>query len=112
MSNSPMFKKLTFFMMLGAVTLTNAASAQWTQATGITGIVTSLISNDTFTWAGSDTGGVYRSSNGQSWTAVNNGIGTKTIKAIARNNGRLIAAMYSLGGAFALSDNNGDSWFD
>ncbi len=89
-----------------AVTVTIRWSPTTTPIEG--GQVNALVSNDTGIFAGTN-GGIYRSTdNGQSWVAVNTGLATFTVNALAVIGTTLFAGTDG-GGVFRSTD-NGNSW--
>lgn len=89
-----------------------SARAQWQKTTGINDRVNAITAKDTVFFAGTDTGGVFRSlDKGLHWTATNGNIGNKNIKSLVVHNNRLVAGIGNgFSGAVYYSDNNGASW--
>jgi hypothetical protein len=100
---------LLFFMVLNIFVV----KAQWQKTNGITTdkIHTMIMNNSTF-FVGTDTGGVYKSSdNGLNWTPTNIGLGNKNVKSLVVHRNRIIAGIGNgFGGAVFLSDDNGSNW--
>jgi photosystem II stability/assembly factor-like uncharacterized protein len=70
-------------------------------------IISLTVCNGNF-FAGSETGGIYRSvNNGINWTAVNNGLSTLTIHTICSNNGKIYAGTNT---GIHISTDNGNNW--
>lgn len=98
---------LAMFLFLGTISL-----AQWVQTTlpGFNGTSHALLVSGTNLFAGTDSGGVFLSTNnGTSWTAVNTGIGLTDRYVWA-----MIATSYNVlvgtSGATYVSTNNGANW--
>jgi hypothetical protein len=69
----------------------------------------SLAANGSNLFAGTEHGGVFRSSNnGTSWTAVNTGLTNTIVRSFAVSGSNLFAGTH--GGGVFLSTNNGTSW--
>lgn len=82
----------------------------WTYSnSGMTnGEIISFTSINNYIFAGSESGGVYRSSdNGYNWTPVNSGISNLTIHCLSSSGGNLYAATSN---GVNLSTDNGNSW--
>jgi len=100
-------------LWLGIFAATNAAAQNfWQQTDGpYGGIIQAFAINPTTQdiFAGTFLGGVFRSTNkGDSWTAVNTGLTSTSVSALAINSSGNIFAGTN-GGVFR-STNNGDSW--
>ncbi|MGD0591782.1 MAG: T9SS type A sorting domain-containing protein [Bacteroidota bacterium] len=90
--------------------LHHTASAQWIQTNGpYGGLVMSFASDGTNIFAGTNSGGVYLSTNnGQSWSAANSGLPIGELASITINGSMIFGASYNNG--VYLSTNNGTSW--
>jgi hypothetical protein len=104
-----MMKKLILLtLILGNISF--QVNAQWKLLGPWGGQVNCILSTDSFIFAGTDGGGIYRSSNqGMNWIPVNVGIPgwclyINTLVAIGKS---IVAGTHQ--GAF-ISTNNGDSW--
>ena len=88
----------------------HTASAQWIQTNGpYGGLVLSFASDGTNIFAGTNSGGVYLSTNnGQSWSPANSGLPIGELASIAINGSMIFGASYNNG--VYLSTNNGTSW--
>ncbi len=86
------------------------ANAQWVQTNGpYGGTVLSFAITGVNLFAGTDSGGVFLSTNnGATWTAVNSGLTDTTVRSLAASGANLFAGTHA-GGVF-LSTNNGSSW--
>ncbi len=98
------------FMMIPS----DQAFAQWQQSVNLKGgIVYTLAANDSGIFAGTDTGGVFLSvDKGLNWTALNNGLTNKNVKALLMKDNLIVAGIangLSTGATFT-SWNNGVSW--
>lgn len=86
--------------------------SQWVQCSvgiGESHRITSVISGGSYLFAGSATGGVYRSSNsGDSWQSVNTGLSNTKVSALYFTNNNLYAG--TIGGGIFVSTNSGESW--
>lgn len=61
-----------------------------------------------FFFAGSETGGIYKSiNNGLNWSAVNNGLSSLAIHTVCSNNGKIYAGTNA---GINLSTDNGNNW--
>ena len=100
-------KKL--FVVL-AMLVAMCVNAQWVQTSGPGGgTVYCFTVSGTNIFAGTDGGGVYRSTNnGSSWTSINYGLTNLTVFALA-SSGTNIFAGTLYGGVFC-STNNGANW--
>ena len=101
-------KKLFFIMMLSLVGL--STYAQWEQTNGPYGgqEVECLAVSGTNIFAGTNGEGIFFSNNnGNTWTAVNNGLTNMYIRSLAVSDTNVFAGTYD--GVF-LSSNNGNSW--
>jgi len=100
-----LFKLSVIFM-----TFAMAASAQWVQTKGpYGGNVTAMTVSGTNLFAGTNGGGIFRSSdNGATWAAANNGLTSTTILALTANS-KYIFAGTDAGGVFQSTD-EGNSW--
>lgn len=78
-------------------------------ASGMTNTqIISLTLSGGFLFAGSETGGIYRSSdNGGSWTPVNNGLSNFAIHALSSNDGKIFAGTSA---GICRSTDNGNNW--
>ena len=90
--------------------LHHTTSAQWIQTNGpYGGLVMSFASDGTNIFAGTNSGGVYLSTNnGQSWSPANSGLPIGELASIAINGSMIFGASYNNG--VYLSTNNGTSW--
>lgn len=90
------------------------ANAQWQQGNGINGgTVHCLAVKDTIILAGTDTGGVFISTDdGLNWTASNNGLPEKNVVALLVKGNTIVAALGNgfSSGCFFISTDNGASW--
>lgn len=101
---------LILALVSAIIFLPQNAKAQWVQTSGPTtgGAVQALAVNGNIIFAGTASGGVFRSSDsGISWTAVNSGLATTNISALAISGSNVFVATGSL---VYLSTNNGASW--
>lgn len=91
----------------------NPAKAQWKKASiSDLGMVKTLKSRDSIIIAGTDTGGVYLSTNfGASWIEKNIGITNKNVNAVIIKDTVTILGVGGFGSAIYVSTNKGDSWF-
>ena len=97
-----------FYILLITIFTTNIANAQWVQTSLNHGQVISLISSDSIIFACSWSGGIYVSSdNGNSWSALNNGLTNIHVRTLAISGNNFFAG--TDGGVF-ISSNNGGSW--
>jgi len=70
--------------------------------------IISLTINGEFIFAGSETGGIYRSSDyGGSWTPVNNGLSNYAIHTLSSNDGKIFAGTSA---GICRSTDNGNNW--
>ncbi len=101
-------KKITILLMLALIGL--SANAQWVQTTCPTYLSDSysIASDGTNIFVGSSSGIFLSTDNGLSWIAVNSGLTTISVWALAINGTNIFAGTYS-GGVF-LSTNNGGNW--
>lgn len=100
---------VVFILFLFLTSFNISMQAQWVQ-TGSTGSgkVTALVVNDSYIFAGTKPGGVYRSSNdGTNWTQVNSGMNITDINAMSANGTYIFSTaaidIYS-------TANNGTNW--
>jgi photosystem II stability/assembly factor-like uncharacterized protein len=87
-----------------------ADGINWTYSTsGMTDLkILSLTLSGNYVFAGSESGGVYRSSdNGVNWTPVNNGLTSFEIHTLGSNAGKVYAGTNT--GVY-MTTNNGDNW--
>ena len=106
-----MYKMELLLLLAIFVVPISGADAQWVQTSGPSGDgdIQCMAVNGNNLFAGSLTGGVYRSTNnGTSWTSVNAGLTNPIINALTIKGNDLFAATY-FGGVF-LSTDNGGSW--
>jgi hypothetical protein len=103
--------KVRSILVLFLLSLMHAgvAHAQWVQTNGpYGGMIISFAVSGTNLFAGTDSGGVFLSTNnGTSWTVVNNGLTNTDVYALAVSGTNLFAGT---GGGVFLSTNNGTSW--
>lgn len=88
-------------------------NAQWQKTIGINGDkVNSITIKDTVFFAGTDTGGVFKSMDkGLHWSAANGNLSTKNVKSIVAHNNRLVIGLGNgFSGAVYYSNDNGASW--
>ncbi len=88
-------------------------NAQWQKTNGISGNkVNSITMKGATFYAGTDTGGVYKSTdNGLNWVTSNSGLDNKNVKSLVVHNNRMVAGISNgFGGAIFLSDDNANSW--
>jgi hypothetical protein len=104
-----MVKKVCIAIALGMLMNIRIAQAQWVQTNGpYGGRLYSILVNGSDVWAGAYGAGVFRSTNnGASWTAVNSGLTSFSLRVIMVNGSSLFAG--TDGGAFR-STNNGGTW--
>lgn len=91
----------------------NPAKAQWKKSATIDlGMVKNLKSKGSIIIAGTDTGGVYISTNfGASWAQKNTGITNKNVNAVIIKDTVIILGVGGFGSAIYVSTNKGDSWY-
>lgn len=96
-------------VLLLIVCVSANSRAQWRQTNGpLGGMIHSLATNGTILFAGSVSGGVYRSTDsGAHWSAMNNGLTNTAINALLSRDGDLFAATNN--GVFRSKD-SGASW--
>lgn len=101
-------KKLTLIILLAIIGLSINVNAQWQQTSLDSGLVTCFaISGHNIFVGSANGGGVHLSSdNGNSWTAVNNGLTDTNVYALAIKGNNIFAG----GGGVFLSTNNGSNW--
>lgn len=85
-----------------------ALNGEWRAINGpFGGRISSMVQTGTATFATTYDRGIFRSTdNGESWTAVNNGIYAENIYTIASHNGLLFAGGYGID----VSNNSGQTW--
>jgi photosystem II stability/assembly factor-like uncharacterized protein len=104
---------MTSLLLMGGTEVLFSQTDFWQSTNGPTGgwvtvLVVHPATQDVF--AGTISGGVYRSTdNGNSWTAVNNGVTNFNVGAFAINSSGHIFASTFGGGVFRSMD-NGESW--
>lgn len=101
--------RILLLLAVGFIITTSQLTAQWIQTNGpYGGTVYCFAVSGTNLFAGTGGGGVFLSTNnGESWTEVNNGLTTSSVRAFIVSGTDLFAG--TLGGVF-LSTNNGASW--
>jgi photosystem II stability/assembly factor-like uncharacterized protein len=102
-------RNITFYL-LAMFLFTNPAFAQWTlNRNGLPKTeMKSIISKDKILFVGTNSAGIFASNNnGESWKAVNNGLGNKSVNVLAINGNIIYAGTEN--GVF-VSANNGESW--
>ena len=79
---------------------------------GLTGRIETLDFNETYLFAGSFNNGVYRSSDGINWTAINTGLqtGSETFTAFAFHESNIFVSASGNNRGIFYSTNNGDEW--
>ncbi|MCX6150093.1 MAG: T9SS type A sorting domain-containing protein [Ignavibacteriales bacterium] len=84
--------------------------AQWVQKNSITQeVITTLITNGNYIFAGTNGNGVFRSSDmGENWTQINIGLTGSKIRAFAIIGDNIFVA--SEGSGIFISSNNGSNW--
>jgi hypothetical protein len=103
-------KFLCIVCVLSIVTVANSVQAQWTKASLFAGAGTihALAASGTTLFAGTDAGGIYRSTdNGVSWTEANTGLTKLNIRSFAVTSGSIFCLT---GDGIYRSDNGGTSW--
>lgn len=107
-----MKKQIILIVLLLSVSVSKYSFPQWVQVSegiGINHHITSIISAGNLIFAGSVSGGVYRSSgNGENWQTVNTGLSNTKVSALYFTNNILYAG--TIGGGIFISTNSGDSW--
>ena len=94
---------------IGKVFLSTNLGDSWTAATALSRPITALVVSGTTLFAGTNSIGIYSSTNdGGDWTAVNTGLADSIIFALAVVDTNLFAGTPT-GGVF-VSTNNGTSW--
>lgn len=90
--------------------LIEAEDGQWRPtASPPAGSVWNMCANGNYAFGAATNGGVYRSTDGEVWAAVNNGINGTSVRAIASNGSRIYVAGANDGRVYT-SDNDGDTW--
>jgi hypothetical protein len=87
------------------------AGAQWVQTNGPTigGAVQALVVNGNNIFAGTASGGVFRSTDsGTNWTQINSGLTNTTVNALAMSGSNIFAG--TNGGGVFLSTDTGSNW--
>jgi photosystem II stability/assembly factor-like uncharacterized protein len=106
-----MKKTFCFFrMILFALIIANPSLAQWIQTSGpCGGNVLSIAVSGTNIFAGTEGGGIYRSTdNGSSWIQINNGLTNNIVKVLKVSGTNIFAG--TIGGGIFRSTNNGINW--
>ena len=107
-----LIKSLIILIIFLSVTNDKECICQWMQLSGGIGTdrtITSFTSNNNYIFAGSTTGGIFRSSNyGGDWTAVSSGMSNTNVTSLLLKNDILIAG--TSGGGVYISTNSGENW--
>lgn len=108
----PNTKSLRPVLLLAFMLAITAAKAQWSKASGIEGgKVNTIAPKGNTLFAGTDTGGIFISTDfGRNWIPGNTGLTNKQVKALMAKDSVMIAGVYGFGGAVFISKNNGASW--
>ncbi len=91
---------------------TQSTQAQWTQAQNFSiGKVNAISSKGSTVFAGTDTGGVYISTDfGYSWTEKNVGLSNKNVSSVIIKDTVVILGVSGFGAAVFVSKDQGDTW--
>lgn len=91
---------------------TQPTQAQWTQAQSFSiGKVNAISSKGSTVFAGTDTGGVYISTDfGYSWTEKNVGLSNKNVSSVIIKDTVVILGVSGFGAAVFVSKDQGDTW--
>lgn len=104
---------LFFFFTLLLLIAAQTTQAQWTKVAGFSvGKINTLTPKGQVLYAGTDTGGVFASTDfGLSWAAKSTGLTNKSIAALVLKDSVFIAGLGNgFGGAISLSKNQGNTW--
>jgi len=88
------------------------SQAQWIQTNGPFAMsITSFVASGSYLFAGTESDGVYLSTNnGASWSPVNTDLTTKWVTSLAVGGGGKYLFAGTVGGGVFRSTDNGDSW--
>jgi len=103
-------KKYLFVLALFSFVLPRLCYSQWAQLPGVPGEITAFAVNGTALFAGTDSNGVYRTTDGgASWSPVNTGlpIGTFVYNFAVSGGDVFVGAFYP---GIYRTTNNGESW--
>jgi len=107
-----MIKYFIIFLLILSVNVSHQSFSQWVQCSNGIGAnqkITSIISCGSYLYAGSSTGGVYRSSDyGDNWQAVNTGLGNLSVSTLYYSNNKIFAGTF--GSGVYISTDSGGSW--
>ena len=107
---SKIYLRVFFYVILFICFLSGTSNSQWIPSPNLDGsIVQALTAKGNDVFAGTYSGGAFRSVNGGEWIRINSGLnGHLNVAALNVKDLRIFAGTFS-GGIF-YSDNNGENW--